>query len=87
MLARVRQWLRESRRLHAVHRWNARDQAALQFFSEFVPQGWIVFDVGANYGNRTKYFLRLGAKVVAFEPQPECARFLSEPGRVHKTCR
>jgi FkbM family methyltransferase len=76
MLARVRQCLRESSWLSALNQWNARDEAALRYFSKFVPRGTIVFDVGANYGNRTKHFLRLGAKVVAFEPQPEGARSL-----------
>jgi len=32
-----------------------------------------VFDVGANRGGRTDIFLGLGAKVVAIEPNPECA--------------
>lgn len=38
--------------------------------------GDLVFDVGANLGNRSKVFVRLGARVVAVEPQQECAEFL-----------
>jgi FkbM family methyltransferase len=34
----------------------------------------LCFDVGANYGWKTEVFLRLGARVIAFEPQPECVR-------------
>lgn len=36
----------------------------------------LIFDVGANYGNRVKIFLRIGAKVIAIEPQPQCAASL-----------
>jgi FkbM family methyltransferase len=37
-----------------------------------------VFDIGANLGNRSKIFLRLGARVIAFEPQARCCAFLSQ---------
>jgi len=43
----------------------------LRFYSQFVKEGDLCFDVGANIGNRTEIFLRLGAKVVAVEPQKE----------------
>jgi FkbM family methyltransferase len=43
-----------------------------EFYSEFIKEGDVVFDVGANKGNRTVIFLELGAKVVAVEPQKEC---------------
>lgn len=54
------------------------------FFGELIPSGSLVFDVGANIGDKTAVFLALGARVVAFEPQPECAaalhrRFKNEP--------
>jgi FkbM family methyltransferase len=32
----------------------------------------LVFDVGANTGTKTELYLRNGAKVVCFEPQPAC---------------
>jgi FkbM family methyltransferase len=60
----------------ALTAWSARDQAALEFYSQFVPRGSLCFDVGANIGNRSKVFLRLGAKVVAVEPQPDCVQLL-----------
>ena len=44
----------------------------LEMYSDFVKKGSLVFDVGANEGNRTDIFLQLGAKVVAVEPQAEC---------------
>jgi FkbM family methyltransferase len=48
----------------------------MEFYSQFVSSGDLVFDVGANEGNRTKLFLELGCQVVAFEPQRACGAFL-----------
>ena len=45
---------------------------ALGFYRQFVPPGGLCFDVGANMGNRTDLFLRLGARVVAVEPHDLC---------------
>jgi FkbM family methyltransferase len=50
---------------------------ALDFYREFISPGVLVFDVGANVGNRTELFVELGAEVVAFEPQPSCAASLA----------
>jgi FkbM family methyltransferase len=52
-------------------------QEALAFYGQFMRAGDLVFDVGANVGNRTELFLGLGARVVAFEPQPPCAEQLA----------
>ena len=46
------------------------------FYRKFIVDGDLCFDIGANIGNRTRIFLSLGAKVVAVEPQKECAKFL-----------
>ncbi|PLX83451.1 MAG: FkbM family methyltransferase [Desulfuromonas sp.] len=53
------------------------DTARRNFYARFVEAGSLVFDVGANLGNRSKVFLALGAETVAFEPQPFCADFLT----------
>jgi FkbM family methyltransferase len=45
-------------------------------YSQLVRAGDLVFDVGANLGNRTEAFLALGARVVAIEPQRECVKHL-----------
>jgi FkbM family methyltransferase len=42
----------------------------------FVAPGARVFDIGAHVGDRTGSFLRLGASVVALEPQPRVVRAL-----------
>ena len=46
------------------------------FYALFIQPGDLVFDVGANVGERTEIFLQLGAKVVSVEPQRECVRRL-----------
>jgi FkbM family methyltransferase len=51
-------------------------QGRLSFYGQFLKSGDVCFDVGANIGNRTEIFLALGAKVIAIEPQRECAKML-----------
>jgi len=46
------------------------------FYSQFVSQGDLCFDVGANLGNRIEPLLSIGARVVAFEPQNVCCEYL-----------
>jgi FkbM family methyltransferase len=48
----------------------------LDFYAQFINKGALVFDVGANIGNRTQTFLDLGATVISIEPQPHCAAVL-----------
>lgn len=42
----------------------------------FYGPGDTVFDVGAHIGAKTDIFLANGAKVICFEPQPDCAKVL-----------
>lgn len=44
--------------------------------AQFVPDGGLAFDIGAHVGDRTGSFRRLGARVVAVEPQPHIFRAL-----------
>jgi FkbM family methyltransferase len=48
------------------------------FFARFIDAGSLVFDVGSNIGDKAAVFLELGARVVAFEPQPACASTIRE---------
>ena len=52
----------------------AREAAMDQLYARFVPPGGLAFDIGSHVGDRTGSFLRAGARVVALEPQPRCAR-------------
>jgi FkbM family methyltransferase len=44
------------------------------FHRRFLGPGELAFDLGAHVGDRTASFRRLGARVVAVEPQPRLAR-------------
>lgn len=56
--------------------WSNQDQQRRKFYAQFISPGDLVFDVGANQGNRSKIFAELGAVVIAVEPQKACATFL-----------
>jgi FkbM family methyltransferase len=45
-------------------------------YGRFVERGDLVFDVGAHVGDRIGSFRRLGARVVAVEPQPSLVKVL-----------
>jgi predicted RNA methylase len=68
----IKRVIRRRRDLKSLSAWNSVDQRRSEFYSQFVSSGDLVFDVGANVGNRSKIFSRLGARVIAFEPQPAC---------------
>ena len=59
------------------------DGRKLAFYRQFVRPGELCFDIGANRGNRTEAFLALGARVVAVEPQTECADILAKRFSAH----
>jgi len=69
-------WVKASRARKQLAQWTPHDQRMLEFYERFLSPGDLCFDVGANIGNRVKIFLQLGARVVAVEPQRECARVL-----------
>lgn len=41
------------------------------FYGQFLQVGDLAFDIGAHVGNRIRVFRRIGARVVALEPQPD----------------
>jgi len=47
-----------------------------RLYERFVKRGDLVFDIGAHVGDRIAAFRRLGARVVAVEPQPPLVRVL-----------
>jgi FkbM family methyltransferase len=54
----------------------ARRAAMDRLYSRFVKPGDLAFDIGAHVGDRVGSFRRLGARVIAVEPQPALARVL-----------
>jgi FkbM family methyltransferase len=53
-----------------------RSAAMLDLYDEFVRPGDIVFDIGAHVGDRVRTLRRLGARVIAVEPQPALVKTL-----------
>jgi len=47
-----------------------------EFYSSLLPDGALVFDVGANVGTMTRVFSSLGARILAVEPNPDCVRHI-----------
>lgn len=47
-----------------------------KFYAQFIKKNDMCFDIGANLGTKSKLFLSLGAKVIAFEPQTSCCSAL-----------
>ncbi len=72
-------------RSSVIYRANPlKQRRARAFYRQFIEPGDLCFDVGAHLGDRTAHFLKLGARVVAVEPQPALAallkrRFAHEP--------
>ena len=52
-------------------------QSIKTLYSQFVKPNDLVFDIGANVGNRIVPLLEIGAKVIALEPQPKCIQILN----------
>nr|WP_249732409.1 FkbM family methyltransferase [Roseococcus sp. SDR] len=46
------------------------------FYRRFLAPGSLAFDIGCHVGDRAASFARIGARVVAVEPQPRLARAL-----------
>jgi FkbM family methyltransferase len=53
-----------------------RRSAMDRLYARFIRPGDLVFDIGAHVGDRIASFRRLGARVVAVEPQPALVRTL-----------
>ena len=66
------------RSLGIYYGWRQRHRARAmdRLHRQFVKRGDLVFDVGAHVGDRVASFRRIGAKVLAVEPQPALAKTL-----------
>lgn len=50
-----------------------RDDAMDALYARILPKNGLAFDIGSHVGDRIGSFRRCGARVVALEPQPDCA--------------
>lgn len=64
------------RSLQIYHGAHAPKAAMDALYAHYMAPGDLVFDVGAHVGDRVSSFRRLGARVIAVEPQPMLVRAL-----------
>ena len=65
-----------ARSLWLYHGGLGRRRLLGRFYRDLVPADGLAFDIGAHVGDRSLAWARLGARVVAVEPQPDLARLL-----------
>src|SRR5688500_13995793 len=58
------------------HGQPAKHRRAVRLYVQFLGPDALAFDIGAHVGGRVRTWRRLGARVVAVEPQPDCLRVL-----------
>jgi FkbM family methyltransferase len=60
-----------------IYYFGRHDRSAMdRLYARFVKSGDLVFDVGSHVGDRIGAFRRIGARVVACEPQPALVKIL-----------
>lgn len=55
----------------------ARDAAMDKLYATLLKPGDLAFDIGSHVGDRIGSFRRVGARVIALEPQPDCAQAIA----------
>jgi FkbM family methyltransferase len=71
--ALTKKWPQLRRSFEVYHGDQSRDDAMDALYARFLSAGSLAFDVGSHVGDRIGSFRRCGARVVALEPQPDCA--------------
>lgn len=59
---------------YCIPGWQSR---LTKLYRPFVKEGMLCFDIGSHFGNRIQVWRKLGARVVAVEPQPSLYAFLT----------
>ena len=78
----IKRFYRNAKLRRNHFRWHEIDHIRARFYGELLQPNEVCFDIGANFGNRVKIFSKLGAKVIAVEPQSDCIHFLQS---IYKT--
>jgi FkbM family methyltransferase len=75
-----------ARSVAIYHAIPGRQRRLRRLYAGLVGPGDLVFDIGAHVGNHVRALAAMGCRVVALEPQPDCARllrgFFADPPRV-----
>ena len=70
------EWLGIARSFRMYYASPAHVRRMRRFYAQFIRPGDLCFDIGAHIGSRVHVWSRLGARIVAVEPQPTCLRVL-----------
>lgn len=65
-----------SKIIYEANPW--KKKRAKKFYSQFIKNGDLCFDVGAHLGDRSAIWLGLNANVVGIEPQPRFSEYLTD---------
>jgi FkbM family methyltransferase len=65
-----------ARSLAMYHGVPGRQRRMARLYANFIRPGDVAFDIGAHVGSRVRAWRRLGARVIAVEPQPDFVRIL-----------
>ncbi len=76
----LREGVALARSVRVYHGDRARHRRMDELYARFLRPGALAFDIGSHVGDRISSFRRLGARVVAAEPQPGPARVI---GLIH----
>ena len=74
--ARIAEEVALAKSILVYHGDGAKNSAMDRLYRQFLKPGDLAFDIGSHVGDRIASFRRLGAKVVALEPQPGPAAVL-----------
>ncbi len=78
--AKAREARALARSVRVYHGDRGRHRRMDELYARFLPPGSLAFDIGSHVGDRISSFRRLGARVIAAEPQPGPARMI---GLIH----
>jgi FkbM family methyltransferase len=65
-----------ARSLVMYHGVPGKHRRMVRLYRQFLGPGDVGFDIGAHVGSRVRAWRKLGARVIAVEPQPDCLRIL-----------
>ena len=74
----VARWPHLKRSFEVYYGDQPRDDAMDALYADFIPKAGLAFDIGSHVGDRVGAFRRCGARVVALEPQPDCAEAIRQ---------
>ncbi len=74
----LRQWRALARSITIYYGNPIKQRRLRALYATFIQPGDLCFDVGAHVGNRISAWRKLGARVVAIEPQPLCMALLRQ---------